>query len=206
MEIFINNEKIDFNFNEQELIGSAVNTISSKLKKENRVLCQIKIDNVTIPEAKENEIFSFPLGSIKQMDLKAETVENLVLNSLESLNLLLPELIKAINKTADLHREGDERAAKNLFFTTLEAMEIVPAILTNIRATMNLEFEHIKHGDSNLKGLEEGMLSAISLIYEAQKNEDYVTLADVLEYELSPNLSSWFDAIPVLKKRCNGKD
>ena len=202
MEIQINNQTIDAEYNKDSKVSQIVDAISDELKASKQVICQILIDDVLIPEEREAEAFERPVSEVKTLSLMVDTIDSLIMNSLKSLVNLIPELTRVINNASNAFRSGDTQKGKVLFSSSLEGLEVVPTILDGIRSTLKLDFTSIKHENSTLKDLEENMLTIIKSIFDVQNTNDFVSLSDLLEYELIPNLSLWYDAIPQLEKIC----
>lgn len=202
MEIYVNNQKSEFVFDDNVTIGDAVKDISKKLKSKHQVICQLSVDDVIVPEAQEHEIFGYEIGAAKNINLMIDSVDNLVENGLKSLEGLIPELVNALAQTADLHRTGQDAKAKKVYSASLEALEIVPTVLGDVRSAKQLDFSKIEIKEKLLSELEQDMLSILGSIFDAQKKEDFVTLSDVIEYELIPNLIYWRDAVPAIIELC----
>jgi len=202
MELHVNNELQAFNYDTGATIGDIINSISAGLKSENRVICQISLDGNIIAEKEEGKFFAKKVSSINKIDLLVEKVEKVAINGLGSLEGLIPELVKVLGESADCFRTGETTRAQDLFNSSLDALEIVPTILDGVRVSMSLDFNRITFEGTSLLALENEMLKTMKAIFDVQENRDFVSLADLIEYELIQNLSTWFRVIPEIKKSC----
>jgi hypothetical protein len=203
MELQINQEIQDIKFDSNILVEEVVSKVSNDLTTENKVICQIKLDDEIIPETYEKEAFQRKISDVTSLKITAEDTFTLVVNGIESLKTLLPELIIVIGKTTEAYRTGDVERAQGLFISTLEALEVVPVILDSVRGVMRLDYNEIKIGSGiTLKDLEDKMLMSLKLICDVQAKSDTVGIADTLEYELAPNLACWEEALPILGEIC----
>jgi hypothetical protein len=202
MEVQINEKIVEKVFDPKLTLGELINQFNEDLKKEDKVICQICVDNKIIHESEEPEAFKTPLEKINLLGIMADNVDNLIINSLNSLKNLIPELGKVLSSSSYYFKTGETQKALKLFSSSLEALEIVPTILDGVRASKGLNFSTISLKNMNLKELEELMLETIKNIFESQNSNDFVNLGDLIEYELVPNLGLWFEAIPILENIC----
>lgn len=93
----------------------------------------------------------------------------------------LPKLAEGILQVSELFQEGNEGEAVKLFIDALEGFSWLNAVLANIEVIMHRET--IYHQLFDLRGEYENQLSQL---LDAWEKNDFVMIADLLEYELNP--------------------
>lgn len=84
----------------------------------------------------------------------------------------LPKLSRGLTAIAELIRNGNEVVGARFFAQATEGLRWMAGLLTNISLVKASEIE--KFGDD------------LNTLLTAWENEDYVLIADLLEYEMAP--------------------
>jgi hypothetical protein len=111
-------------------------------------------------------------------------VEEIVVETLESLKGYLPKMILGCQNTAENLQRGNEAAALQLVPDIVEGLEWLLQAISGVKANgqlQELEFSTLtQHFQELVSALEVG---------------DYVLLADLLDYEIGPVLEDWLAII-----------
>jgi hypothetical protein len=94
---------------------------------------------------------------------------------------------------------ADEREANQQYLRVLESVQLFLQTLDMARQALELDFDRVSwHGMSaeqrlhKLSGLVQDLLAA-------QESQDWVLLADVLQYDLVEEIKGWRDHLPALR-------
>ena len=119
-------------------------------------------------------------------DAMVELAKKSLVDAIEYLAQLGPVVLN----TASLLRGGDDFRAQESYITVIGSLESFTTVLGCITTALQLDVEAPLSGTSVA-----GAIAALNSIFEemvaAQQNNDWVMLADLLEYELAPNLDLW---------------
>ncbi|MEK6589871.1 MAG: hypothetical protein AABZ11_04255 [Nitrospinota bacterium] len=128
------------------------------------------------------------------MDIKKITE-----GSLDNLREHLQKLIPALQITADSFRaKGEEEANKN-YLICIEALQLFDELIDGIKRLFNIDFSKMLINGETIQSRKEKLLKLTSNMHSAQVNQDWITLADLLEYELTPLIEDWIHIIPSLQ-------
>ncbi|MBI4378742.1 MAG: hypothetical protein HY578_06580 [Nitrospinae bacterium] len=128
------------------------------------------------------------------MDIKKITE-----GSLDNLREHLQKLIPALQITADSFRvKGEEEANKN-YLICIEALQLFDELIDGIKRLFNIDFSKMLINGETIQSRKEKLLKLTSNMHSAQVNQDWITLADLLEYELTPLIEDWIYIIPSLQ-------
>jgi hypothetical protein len=128
------------------------------------------------------------------MDIKKITE-----GSMDNLREHLQKLIPALQITADSFRaKGEEEANKN-YLICIEALQLFDELIDGIKRLFNIDFSKMLINGETIQSRKEKLLKLTSNMHSAQVNQDWITLADLLEYELTPLIEDWIHIIPSLQ-------
>jgi hypothetical protein len=128
------------------------------------------------------------------MDIKKFTED-----SLGNLNDHLNGIIPALQNTAECFRvKGAEEANKN-YLLCVEAIQLFDELIDGIGRLLNLDFSRLSINGETIQSRKERLLKLTSDMHTAQIGEDWIMLADLLEYELTPLIKEWINIIPSFK-------
>ena len=113
----------------------------------------------------------------------------------------LQTIIEAAPKVAELFRVADEAEANEHYLVFLETLQLLLHMIVRVGELMDLDFSAISaDGMSADTGLEK-VKRVVDEMLSVQEDQDWVLLADVLEYDLVPALRPWLDILPQLKAK-----
>ena len=129
------------------------------------------------------------------MDIKKITED-----SLSNLTEHLHHIVSILQATAECFRvKGAEEANKN-YLTCIEAIQLFDELIEGIGRLLNLDFSKVSINGETIQNRKERLLNLTSEMHSAQIGQDWVMLADLLEYELTPLIQDWIKIIPPFRE------
>ena len=129
-------------------------------------------------------------SQISTLELVTRTPEEIASHFINHGGQLLNLLLDALPHITDMFRMGDETEANEHFLRFVESLHLMLTMLDQAGSFLNIGFESAigEHGsvDDRLHNL----ASTFSRLIEIQENSDWIYLADILEYELTPELET----------------
>jgi hypothetical protein len=170
--------------NLKDLIAAA----SAFVQTSGRVVCEVKVNGMVLTEDDESRFAAADLDDVKTLHLRSQEPEALLFESLLGLQDYLGRLIPAIDSTAELFRLDDLTLAHR------RCSSLVQGIQTLLEAV-----GHSKHVFESVRGsvpqkwsdLETDTTEIFKTMLAAYEKKDFILVADLLEYELSPALGQW---------------
>ncbi|MBI3600437.1 MAG: hypothetical protein HY097_07325, partial [Nitrospinae bacterium] len=86
----------------------------------------------------------------------------------------------------------------------IEALQLFDELIEGIRQLFNIDFSKMTINGETIQSRKEKLLKLISDMHSAQVNQDWVTLSDLLEYELIPIIEDWINIIPSFQQEIKG--
>ncbi|MDR2141880.1 MAG: hypothetical protein LBR11_08855 [Deltaproteobacteria bacterium] len=136
--------------------------------------------------------------SIANLTLKTMTMEDLSLNFLEAGPKYVSALIEALPVIVENFRLGDEREANEHFLNFLEALHLLMSMLEQTRHILGLWQGQNTDSASALNQYLESIVEILNTLINLQEQNDWIFLADVLEYEMAESLNDLKDLLPRL--------
>ena len=130
------------------------------------------------------------VSSIELLELELADLKDLMANNLGNAKEYLEKLIPGFQKAADLFRMGNEQEAHKFYLQILDGIDWFSQV---IQAVVNSRNNAIEGQD--LKDRQERLTGFMTQMLEANQHQDWVLLADLLEYEMTPFYEDWREAL-----------
>jgi hypothetical protein len=185
---------------ESDFEGETVSTILDAIaqKTPGSYIRRIWLDDQEFPSDDREALQKKPtdIGSLKVelANLKDLLATNLV-NALDYLKKLIP----GFEKAADLFRTGNEQEANKYYLQILDGIDWFSQVVSIIMNPDEGEMELPDADDENLQARQKKLTDLMSQMLEANQNQDWVLLADILEYEMLPFYKVWENILSKLE-------
>ena len=125
-------------------------------------------------------------ATVDLLELELTQLKDLLANNLSNAKEYLEKLIPGFQKAADLFRMGNEQEANKFYLQIIDGIDwFSQVVLTIINAQ-----QHVLDGQS-LEERQKKLNELMGQMLEANKNQDWVLMADLLEYEMVPFYEEW---------------
>ncbi len=201
MQITINEEQIPVDFSHLRSLEEALVERNDRFLPAGEQVFQVRINGEFFSERYPRESRYMELKEITSLDLRtlpdADMARLIVGEAVQQAEILC----QAIEQSARLFRVSSEEEANHFFAQVLEALRWL--LITGGNASQVLQGEGAGQGGpgggqvarflQNLQGLLDEMLNI-------GQDEDYILLADLMEYELLPMVREWQDILKNLAR------
>jgi hypothetical protein len=174
VKIFLDEKPLGEEFNDMNL-PEILSKIQNNL--EGRILKAILINEVEVNEKYLKESL-IDKDEINKIEFFTKKTSSLINETLDEANEYLPKLKKGTKQTASLFRNSDDKAIKN-YQLILNGLEWYIEASSQITSLMNNE-DYYQQGQNMINEINK-ILSDLMVAYN---KEDFVLVADILEYEI----------------------
>lgn len=186
--------EIDSLFSSNGTLKTAIVELEKKLSSEGKVLCGIKINGMNLGPDDEIKFEKSGRSEIQQLEIKAETLANLISDSQQSLVAYFAQMKATALKASEALRAGVIKDANEMISAIVDGTSWVTDMLNQIRilhpAFYKVEREWIR--------VENEFLRVSRELLESFERDDMVLLADNLEYEWSNSIDQWLNILSEL--------
>ena len=181
---------------ESELKGETLEAILDMMVKNTpgSYIRRIWLDQKEFP-ADDRETLQKKPANINSLEVELADLKDLVATNLSNALDYLEKLIPGFDQAADLFRTGNEQEANKYYIQILDGMDWFSEV---VNVVMSSEGEG-QEPENSLKLRQAKLTDLMSQMLEANKNQDWVLLADILEYEMIPFYKEWQTILSKLK-------
>ena len=141
-----------------------------------------------------------PLLEIKTLEIEVSTLSDVVDKNIENADAYLIRLIPGIEKSVELFRMGNEQEANQFFINIIDGIDWLSQVLDMILAAKAISPDTVFDGKS-IRDRRASLVDFTQQMVDANKNKDWILLADLLEYEILPYYQEWLDLLPQLRSQ-----
>jgi hypothetical protein len=202
MLVTINEQNLPVDFSHLHNLEDIITEISERFIPSGQQLFQVHVNGEFFSERYPRESRYMDLGEISRLEVKTVSDKDMARFILHDAVRQGGTLLKAIEQSASLFRVGSDEEANHYFAQVLEALRWLLQTGENACQVLNLDLAKAALPGStpvsrylrNLENLLEEMLKIAG-------EEDYVMLADLMEYELLPMVQEWQKILQGLSDR-----
>ncbi len=204
MQINLNHQTEDVPTEGLQSFGELMDQVARQAEREGARIIQVKLNGEDITGKDHSLLHTMPLEEIQEIEVQTGDPRILARSSLYSVADFLEQLLKELQNTAELFRLGNNERSNQSFLRCIDGMQVFMHSLESCRRLLGLSFELIfvpvSQGGAETTVAENRrrLFEVLDSMIEAQTNQDWILLADLLEYELIPILEDWRYIIPVI--------
>ena len=141
-----------------------------------------------------------PLSDIETLEMEVSTLSGIIDKNIENADAYLMRLIPGIEKSVELFRTGNEQEANQFFINIIDGMDWFSQVLDMIFAAKEISSDTAINGKS-VQDRRARLIDFTQQMVDANKNKDWVLLADLLEYEILPYYKEWSNFLPQFRSQ-----
>ena len=130
-------------------------------------------------------------SDIDSLEVELANLKDLVATNLANALNYLKKLIPGFEQAADLFRAGNEQESNKYYLQILDGIDWFSQVVSVIMSPDEGETELPDTDDESLEVRQKKLTDLMSQMLEANENQDWVLLADILEYEMVPFYKDW---------------
>ena len=203
MKLFINSieKAMDFHGN---TLGELLDQIQKNTVLPGTYISSIILDNNPIDlqnkDVKTLEFRTILVNDIQKLEIEIVSVQEIVSKNLENTEQYLEKLLPGIEKAIELFQMEDETEANHFFLNIIDGIDWLSQVLDGVITALNIDIENKKILGKTIQERQTQLINLTQRLVEANKNKDWVLVADLLEYEVLPFYGEWSELIPEFRK------
>lgn len=192
--IVIDGRNTEFTVNNFNNLEEIIVTVMKEDSLENRVVTDVLVNNEAFSEIYPHQAEDIEAAEIESVEIRSVPVGEMAVSITRELYKVVRLMSDGGRHVAELFRQADDAEALELLQDLLDVTRDFLAMIGVLRDEFTLK-EH----DSLNRGIEE--ISALfSEMLEVMESEDWILLADLLEYEFLPAVDGWKQVIADLRE------
>lgn len=200
MEVYLDGKPLDGGLaggNLQEMLQ----TLMDSSLTHDRTLTEVRVNGQPYEEARLGAASALDRESIERLEVETLDARQVGLHFLGNAGQYLSTLASAVERVAEMYRVSDEGEASEHYVACLESLQLFMQVLQTTRDALALDFEAIRTDGISLEQRLERLAALVQELLSAQEQEDWVLLADVLQYDLCLQLHDWRRVMPLIREQ-----
>lgn len=192
MELIVNGQSWPLEMDGNETYTDLIRFLSEQLAPQGMTVTQVSLNHQNITGHSSDELEQLPLTEIEHLEVLADFPENVAVATLTTADEWVKRLSYEVEKAADLLRLGEDVEANTALTTFVDGFQLFQMALTRIEVLLgkrSSESEIL----TRLRTFQGRYSELLDEILEAQGTQDWILLADLLEYELLAIMADWRD-------------
>ena len=187
MKIFINGSETQDPSFQGETLEEVMNAILKN--RQNFYIRRVWLDGKEVSSSAQ-DTSKISAANVDLLELELAQLQDLLANNLTNAKAYLEKLIPGFQKAADLFRMGNEQEANQYYLQVLDGIDWFSQVVLTIVNAQEKKFE-----EKSLEERQKELTGLMAQMLEANENQDWVLLADLLEYEMIPFYKDWQEVL-----------
>jgi hypothetical protein len=172
-------------------VADLLRDVDGRVARQGEVVTAVRLDGVDEPDFRAPGVAARRLDDHREVSFDSDTPKGLARRTLGEAALALEDLLRATQTAADGFRADDIRPAKAMLEQVSQGLLGVVQIVALAQLALRGELDAAGSGEGSLATLSVNLDRIVGSLTDTQKDEDWVQVADILQYELAPALASW---------------
>ena len=174
-----------------------INSLSGDLIKD-KFITRLILDGEEYTQ-EELETRSFKERDEELLEIETTTPEDMKKRGFDLLEEYMTQIVPQMEKASELLRVADEFEANQFYATCLEDLKLLIQLIEDIESVLHMDFAEVHFCGTPIRERVERLSSLIQEMLSSQKDNDWIMLADLIEYELIPLLEEWKEIMMFVK-------
>ena len=175
--------------------GDLIAFLDDQLAATQDVVTNVRLDGVEEPAFRDPGLCAQPMSTFSLVEVETGEPQVLARRCLGEAASAVVELRLATRDTADRFRLYNVSEAQEGLQHVSESLVLVLRIVAAAGLALRRELDSADGDGRSLGTLSNDLETVVGILLEAQGNEDWIQVADILEYDLNPILSGWHSAL-----------
>ena len=201
MEISLDRKSIELEGPQGSNLEEILMRVMSEHVQPGTVITGVKLNGAGYSEKKPHDAEDVPVKDIKTLEIDTMSAEEMARHFFHNGGKHLDLLIKGAEKISELFRIADETEANEHYSEYLENLRLFIKMVAESKEALRLNFSAIPFQNATVEDEVQKLSNVMDQMLKVQENEDWVMLADLLEYELIPLLKGWDQILALLREQ-----
>lgn len=187
-------------FGDEATLGQVFRAIETDLKLVGEVVCQFKVNGLSLDEDSERRLGPSLLSEVQDLAVVSQKPSEILDGVVENWAKKLPMMLANNDQLAqDVRFKGVEGRLKALVDLIDDCQLLVDSLISIDQVFPQLDLVQ----SEQWKIAERQMANTIGEALQAFQKKDYTLLSDVLEYDMGHSIQVWMDLLPKLLQSAN---
>jgi len=202
MNLLINGESHSLDISPEATFGEVMLAVNRLKSSPGVGLINVRLNGEDITGADWSRFSTLVVAGIEALEVQTGQKSALARELLDSVEDFTGRLISELGRAAEAYRQGDCERASQIYVRALDGVQLLSHTTGMIERNLGFDASTIRFGGRPSTEQLRKLAPMIDDMMSAQQKEDWVLLADLIEYELVPQfedhqkvLKLWREAV-----------
>lgn len=200
-EVRVNNQRVPLEIG-QKTWGDVLATVDGRAAANGDVVTAVRFGGVDQPSFRDVAAASQPAAGAGVIEIETVPRARLVKTTLGTAGLSLQEIAGGAGRAAAAFRLGDTAEGHRQLSAVLATVRTLVELTLATAATANADLEDLACGGDSAANVLGATGVVLDTLAQYQRAQDWVALADELEYGLAPSILGWSTVFVAIEQRC----
>ncbi len=166
-----------------------------------QVIKRVRLNGEIYSEDIPHDAAGINLDDINSLEVDTVRGDEIAWDFLENGAGQVNSIMEGAVKVSELFRVADETDANEHYAEFLEGMRLFLSMVDQVSDLLKIDFSSVQFNDGSVQDRIEKLSGKLNRMLDVQAEEDWIMVADLLEYEIAPLLGEWKDILPLLKEK-----
>jgi hypothetical protein len=171
--------------------GELLETLDADLSARGVLLAAVRFDGVEEPAFREPSVTSRSLTTVQRVDVETATPDALLRQSLGESAIAIAQIANEVARVSAQFRRNELAEANQGLARLSGDLHTFVALVTTLRGPLGIAVERLTIDGVSPDEQIERLGAWLESLVGAQSSEDWLTVADILEYDIEPVLRAW---------------
>ncbi len=138
---------------------------------------------------------------LQKIEITTRKISDIAESGIENVKKFIPDLLKILKGASEFLRTGEKEKKDQAISGGLEGIKLIITLFINLHNLYKFDLNNIKLNDgSTVSEKFEALNRVFEIFNNAQKKQDDIEAADIIEYELIPLIESFSDVFEQIRK------
>ena len=201
MEIVLDTQKIELEESQVNNLEEVLLNLMTDKIKPNKTITAVKLNGDLYSEKVPHDAAKIMTSEIKKLEVETMSTEEVAWHFLIKSGEHLDQIVENTQWVSELFRIADAKEANEQYAGFVESLRHFLKMVNEVKSILNYNFLKISFQDGSIETKVEKLSALMDQMIRVQEEEDWVMLADFIEYELVPLLGEWKSILTVLKEK-----
>ena len=176
--------------NMPESWGELLEALEHRVAPQGEVVTAVRFDGVDEPTFREEAQVRLELRDLASVEVETTTRRALIDDALAQGSSAADALAAAAGQTSDTFRGGDLAGANQHLSDLGQGIQTLLTVLGTASSSIGVSLDSMEWNGLPVSAQLTRMVGQLDSMIQAQQSHDWLTLADILEYDVQPSLTS----------------
>jgi hypothetical protein len=199
MQVFLDQEPFHIEVPTPATLGEWTALANQQARGQNRVVVEIGCDGQRIAEDQLEQALAYEVNRIQRLEFNTCHTTTLVSSAFGQAVELLGRMGESQASAADLFNQGNNQQAIDLLQSAFSGWDQVQQAVAKSSQLLNWSLDDMQVQDQPVTEVLDQLAYLLREVRQSLENQDYVLLADLLQYEFGPLTTRWQEMLEGLR-------